>query len=158
MTDRSAEHASFTIERSYDASPAQVFEAWAEPAAKAHWFIGPPEWKARLRELDFRVGGRERLSGVFPGGRTSDYDARYWDIVPNQRIVFTYDMHVDGKRISVSLATVELKPAAAGTRLIFTEQAVFLDGFVDGGGRERGTRAHLERLDAALKQSISFKT
>jgi uncharacterized protein YndB with AHSA1/START domain len=155
---RTAEHASFTIERSYDASPAQVFKAWADPAAKAHWFIGPPEWKATLRELDFRVGGRERLSGVFPGGRTSDYDARYWDIVPSRRIVFSYGMHVDGKRISVSLATVELEPAGAGTRLIFTEQAVYLDGFVDGGGRERGTSAHLERLDAALKSFTSLMT
>jgi uncharacterized protein YndB with AHSA1/START domain len=157
-TERSAEHASFVIERSYDASPAQVFEAWADPAAKAHWFIGPAEWKATRRELDFREGGRERLSGIFPGGRTSDYDARYWDIVRDRRIVFTYGMHVDGKRISVSLATVELEPAGAGTRLIFTEQAVFLDGFVDGGGRERGTRAHLERLDAALKSSTSLKS
>ena len=158
MAGRSAEHASFVIERNYDASPAQVFEAWADPAAKAHWFIGPPDWKATRRELDFRVGGRERLSGIFPGGRTSDYDASYWDIVPDRRIVFTYGMHVDGKRISVSLATVELEPAGAGTRLIFTEQAVYLDGFVDGGGRERGTSAHLERLDAALKSFTSLMT
>jgi uncharacterized protein YndB with AHSA1/START domain len=78
--------------------------------------------------------------------------------VRDRRIVFTYGMHVDGKRISVSLATVEFTPAGAGTRLIFTEQAVFLDGFVDGGGRERGTRAHLERLDAALKSSTSLKS
>ena len=73
--------------------------------------------------------------------------------MPNQRIVFSYDMHVDGKRISVSLATVEFEPAAASTRLIFTAQAVFLDGFVDAGGRERGTRAHLERLAAALQRA-----
>jgi hypothetical protein len=38
-----------------------------------------------------------------------------------------------------------------GTRLTFTEQAAFLDGFEDAGGRERGTRAHLERLDGALQ-------
>lgn len=152
MTNRSAEHGSFTIERTYDSSPAQVFKAWADPGAKAHWFRGPPEWKERVRELEFRVGGRERLTGTWPGGRMSHYDARYWDIVPNQRLVFTYDMHVDDKRISVSLATVQFNPAGAGTRLTFTEQAVFLDGFVDGGGREKGTRAHLERLDEALKR------
>jgi uncharacterized protein YndB with AHSA1/START domain len=153
MTGPSAEHASFTIERSYDSSPAEVFQAWADPAAKARWFVGPAEWRATRRELDFRVGGRERLTGTFPGGRTSDYDARYWDIVASRRIVFTYGMHVDGKRISVSLATVELEPAGAGTRLTFTEQAVFLDGFVDGGGRERGTQAHLDRLEAMLKRA-----
>ncbi len=153
MTERTAEHASFTIERTYDSSPAEVFQAWADPAAKEQWFVGPPDWKAARRELDFRVGGCERLSGAFPGGRTTDYDARYWDIVPSERIVFTYGMHLNDKRISVSLATVALRPAGTGTRLTFTEQAVFLDGFVDGGGRERGTRAHLDRLDAVLKRA-----
>ncbi len=152
MTERTAEHASFTIERTYDSSPAEVFQAWADPAAKEQWFVGPPDWKGTRRELDFRVGGRERLAGAFPGGRTTDYDARYWDIVPSERIVFTYGMHLNDKRISVSLATVSLRPAGTGTRLTFTEQAVFLDGFVDGGGRERGTRAHLDRLDAVLKR------
>jgi uncharacterized protein YndB with AHSA1/START domain len=153
MTDRSAEHASFSIERTHDSSPAEVFQAWADPAAKAQWFVGPMKWKATRRELDFRVGGRERLTGTFPSGRTSDYDARYCDIVAGQRIVSTYGMHVDDKRISVSLAAVELEPAGAGTRLTFTERAVFLDGFVDGGGREWGTRAHLDRLEAVLNQS-----
>ena len=151
MNDRSATHATFSIERTYEAPASQVSKAWADPSAKARWFIGPEGWKETLRELDFRVGGRERLSGIHPGGRTSDYDARYWDIVPNQRLVFTYEMHADGKRISVSLATVELKSISVGTRLTFTEQAAFLDGFEDGGGRERGTRAHLERLDGALQ-------
>jgi len=153
MTDRTAEHASFTIERTYDSLPEEVFQAWVDPAAKAQWFVGPDEWKATRRELDFRVGGRERVSGTFPSGRTSDYDARYWDIVPSRRIVFTYGMHVDEKRISVSLATVELKPAGAGTRLTFTEQAVFLDGYVDGGSRERGTRVLLDQLEALLKRA-----
>jgi uncharacterized protein YndB with AHSA1/START domain len=151
MNDRSATHATFSIERTYEASASQVFKGWADPSAKARWFIGPEGWKETLRELDFRVGGRERLSGIHPGGRTSDYDARYWDIVPNQRLVFTYEMHAGGKRISVSLATVELKSVSVGTRLTFAEQAAFLDGFEDGGGRERGTRAHLERLDRVLR-------
>jgi len=154
MASRNAEHAHFAIERTYDgSSAAEVFQAWADPAAKEHWFVGPSDWKAIRRELDFRVGGRERLIGTFSSGRTTDYDARYWDIVPSERLVFTYGMHVDDKRISVSLATVELSPVAAGTRLTFTEQVVFLDGFVDGGGRKRGTRAHLDRLAEVLKRA-----
>jgi hypothetical protein len=61
-------------------------------------------------------------------------------------------MHLDDKRISVSLATVELKPAGAGTRLIYTEQGAFLDGYDDAGSREHGTRALLDNLDAALRR------
>ena len=41
--------------------------------------------------------------------RSIAYDARYQDIVPNERIIYSYDMHLDDKRISVSLATVELE-------------------------------------------------
>src|SRR6266571_98943 len=137
MTERSTHHATFVIERTYGAAPARVFAAWATPMAKARWFVGPDDWEASDHELDFRAGGREHVSGGPPGGPVHSYDALYQDIVPDQRIVYAYDMHLDKTRISVSLATVELKPTGAGTRLIFTEQAVFLDGHDDAGSRER---------------------
>lgn len=151
MTERSTQHGSFTIERRFDATPAQVFKAWADPAAKARWFAGPPDVKETLREQDFRIGGRERLTAAWPGGRVSAFDARYQDIVPDRRIVYTYDMHIDGKRISVSLATVVFEAAGAGTRMSFTEQAVFLDGYDDARSRERGTKGLLDQLEAALR-------
>jgi hypothetical protein len=72
--------------------------------------------------------------------------------MPDQRIIFAYDMHLDDKHISVSLTTVELKPAGAGTRLIFTEQGVFLDGYDEPGQRERGTRDLLDNLDTELRR------
>jgi hypothetical protein len=56
-------------------------------------------------------------------------------------------MHIDEARISVSLSTVEFRPAPVGTRMIYTEQAVFLDGYDDAGSRERGTRALFDKLD-----------
>jgi hypothetical protein len=55
-------------------------------------------------------------------------------------------MHLDDVRISVSLATVELQSAGSGTRLIFTEQGVYLDGYDDAGMREHGTRELLDAL------------
>ena len=61
-------------------------------------------------------------------------------------------MHLDETRISVSLATVEFKPAGAGTRLIFTEQAVFLDGADTAAAREQGTRDLLDNLDVELRR------
>ena len=152
MTERSVTHATFVIERTYDALPARVFAAWSQPAAKARWFSCHEEWATAEYELDFRVGGRE-INRVGPrGGPVHSFEGRYHDIVPNQRIVYAYDMHLDETKISVSLATVELKPAGAGTRLIFTEQAAFLDGYNDLAGREEGTRAGLDNLDAELKR------
>jgi hypothetical protein len=50
----------------------------------------------------------------------------------------------------VSLATIELKPAGKGTKLVITEQGVFLDGYDDAGSRERGTKGLLDQLEAAL--------
>jgi uncharacterized protein YndB with AHSA1/START domain len=152
MSKRSTRHATFVIERTYDALPARVFHAFADPKAKASWFAGPEDWQQGKHELDFRVGGRERTSGGPPGGPIHSFEALYQDIVPDQRIVYTYDMHLDQARISVSLATVELEPAGAGTRLIFTEQSVYLDGHDYPEERERGTRDLLESLDAALKR------
>ncbi len=52
----------------------------------------------------------------------------------------------------MSLGTIELKPRAAGTKLLYTEQAVFLDGFDDAGGREHGTKALLDNLVAMVER------
>jgi uncharacterized protein YndB with AHSA1/START domain len=150
MTERSVTHATFVIERAYDAAPARVFAAWATPEAKGRWFVGPDEWQTSDHRLDFQVGGREHVSGGPKGGPIHSFDALYQDIVPDQRIIYAYDMHLGDTRISVSLATVELKPEDKGTRLVFTEQGAFLDGFDIPGDRERGTVDLLDNLGKEL--------
>jgi uncharacterized protein YndB with AHSA1/START domain len=153
MTERSVTHATIVVERTYDASPARVFAAWADPAVKVRWFAGPDEWGSGDFELDFQVGGRERNSGGPPGGPVHRYDAIYQDIVPDQRIILTYDLYLDETRISVSLATVELKPAAAGTHLIYTEQGAYLDGHDVPDLREQGMGRLLDALGAELRDA-----
>lgn len=152
MSGRKTAHTTFTIERVYAATPARVFRAWSDPAAKAQWFVGPKDWTQGRREMDFRIGGREHLSGGPRGGNPHVFDAIYYDIVPNERIIYGYDMHLGETRISVSLATVELKPEGKSTRLRFTEQAIFLDDFDDNGGREQGSKGLLDQLGAALER------
>jgi uncharacterized protein YndB with AHSA1/START domain len=150
MTERKVTHSTFVVERTYPASPARVFAAFADPKIKDRWFVGPDEWGPDEREMDFRVGGRETSRGGPKGGPIHAFDALYYDIVPNERIVFAYDMHLDDTRISVSLATIELKTDGAGTRLIYTEQGAFLDGFDDPAGREHGTGELLDQLGRVL--------
>jgi uncharacterized protein YndB with AHSA1/START domain len=150
MTERSVIHASFCIERTYPAAPARVFAAFAEADAKARWFGGPPEWEKIDRAFDFRVGGEERSAARLPDGTVTAFRSRYEDIVPNARIVYSYGMRLNDVPISVSLTTVELSAAGEGTRLVFTEQGAFLDGYDDAGRREEGTRGLLDALGASL--------
>lgn len=153
MTESSVTHATFTVKRDYDASPTRVFAAFADPAIKARWFAGPDEWTTTEYELDFRVGGQEVNSGGPRGGPLHTMHAQYYDIVPERRIVFAYEMQLDQTRLSVSLATVELMAMGSGTRLTFTEQGAFLDGYDDPAGRERGTRDLLDALALELQRS-----
>jgi uncharacterized protein YndB with AHSA1/START domain len=131
MTERSVIHDTFSIERTYPATPSRVFAAFASEEAKTAW-ADPGDASATAdappAEFDFRVGGRERFSSIFQDTRYS-YDAVYYDIVPEQRIVYSYEMYANDARISVSVATIEFAKAGDGTRLIWTEQGAYLDGF-----------------------------
>ncbi len=121
MTERSVTHSTFVIERVYPVPPAKVFHALSDPTARKRWFVGPDEWSQAKFEMDFRIGGKEVNAGGPDGGPVHTFNAIYHDIVADARIIYSYDMHLDDTRISVSLATIDLKPEGAGTRLVFTE-------------------------------------
>ena len=150
---RSAVHGSFTLNRRYDAAPSVVFHALTDPAAKARWFTGGEGYTTLERQMDVRPGGRERLKGRWATGLVATFDAVYFDVVPDTRLVYAYEMHLDDRKISVSLATMALEPDGAGTKLTVTEHGVFLDGYDDSGSREHGTAGLLDRLGASLQES-----
>jgi uncharacterized protein YndB with AHSA1/START domain len=152
MTERSVQYASFTIERTYEFTPAEVFGAFAEAEAKNRWLLAPDEVSADDASFDFRVGGRDHFTGKMPDSPTHRYDALYYDIVPDQRIIYSYEMYLDDARISVSVATIELAPTGAGTRLTFTEQGAFLDGHDTPEQREHGTGEVLDDFGRALRE------
>ena len=143
-------HDAFTLERTYPVAPEKVFAAWATIEAKQQWF-GNEEGIEPVGEqtLDFRVGGREHFSAKAEG-KMFDFDATYCDIVENERIVWTYDMLMDGRRISVSLSTVQLSSVPGGTQLTMTEQGAFLDGLDTNEQRREGTEQFLTNLATFL--------
>ena len=62
-----------------------------------------------------------------------------FNIVDARRIVFTYDIRLDARRMSVSLVTVEFFASRRGARMVYTEQLAYLDGMrtVPSGCAER---------------------
>ena len=151
----SVAHDTFVIERTYDFPVAQVFRAWADPMLKARWFGGAADRLGAGYELDFRVGGREINRGGPPGGPVYTYESQFRDIVPEQRIVYTYEMSADQLRLSVSVATVEFSGDGATTRLVLTEQGVFLDGHDTVAQRKEGTLSLLNKLAVILDDDAS---
>jgi len=145
MTERSIVHGTFTLERTLPVPPARVFAAWADPVIKMKWF-GDPSDETPPKEFDFRVGGREYSEGKGPNGQFFTYDVTYRDIVPDNRIAYAYDMTIDGKRISVSVATVEFRPADGGTKMVVTEMGAFLDGLDTPEIRKSGTEWIMDQL------------
>ena len=149
---RSVVHATFHLARTYDAPIARVWNALTDEAAKQKWFCGTPgQWELLERYTDVRIGGKERAKGRWEGGVVSTFDAIYHDVIPNERLVYSYEMHLDEKKISVSLATMQLTSEGGKTTLKVTEQGAFLDGYDDAGSREHGTGQLLDALGASLK-------
>ena len=155
MKEQAVIHNTFVIERSYPATPEQVFAALSNPAKRRRWLFEGQSHELESFEMDFRVGGHER--GVmrfgpqtpFPGTlltRTGDFR----DIVANERVVSSSSMTMGDKRISVSLETFELLPTERGTDLIFTYQAAYFEGSGGPEMRQDGWRKLLEKLGAEI--------
>ena len=142
-------HGTFTLRRSWAASPARVFSAWADPQIKAQWFTGPPdEWTLIRRSLDFRSGGAEVLEGSFSkSGMVSLYEARFHLIEQDRRLVYAYDMHLNGSFHSVTLSSLTLQSEGRKTQVLYTEQIVFIDGQDGTESREHGTARLFEQIE-----------
>src|SRR6202020_3189111 len=123
-----------------------VFKALTDPQVKARWFTGGKGYPLLPRQMDVRPGGREHVKGRWKTGVVSTFDAVYHDVVTDERIVYAYEMRLDDRKISVSLATLELIPAGTGARLVMTEQGAVLDGYDDAGSREHGSNFLLDAL------------
>jgi uncharacterized protein YndB with AHSA1/START domain len=149
-SERSETHATFVIERTYPVAVGAVWHALSDDDARDQWFGGGPDFETREKTHDFRVGGGGVEEGRWHGGPVSLFRSTYTDIVDHRRIVFTYDMWVDGRHLSTSLTTIALDDEGDGTHLTYTEQAVHFDGLDSVEGREEGTKGLLDLLGAHL--------
>ena len=136
-------HSTFTLERRYPAPVQRVFEAWATPEARKRWMAQGAE-----HSQDFVVGGLETAKGFDGEGRVLTYEARYTDIVTNERILTTSTLHAGDQLSTVSVTSVEFRADGAGTRLTVTEHGMYLSGQEQPEWREQGTAQQLDTLAA----------
>ena len=160
MPTPSVAHSTFDIERSLAAPAARVFAAWSDAALKRSWNACHDDWRSEEHRLDFRVDSTELSRTVEPDGTAHTMKARFLDIVPDQRIVYVYEMTVNGRKISASLATFTIEKVGSKTKLVLTEQGTYFDDpdmakYAPEGqakGRLEGTKGLMDQL-VALVQS-----
>jgi uncharacterized protein YndB with AHSA1/START domain len=138
---------SLTLKRRLKAPAQKVFAAWTEPEQLVRWF-GPAETTdGTVRaDMDVRVGGRYRISFKTGDGEYHEVAGVYHEVVPNERLVFSWAWHTTAER--ESLITITLKPDGDGTILTFHQERFFDEKARDG--HLRGWTGTLEKLERYL--------
>ena len=138
---------SLTFKRRLNARPERVYAAWTDPQELIQWFgrvdVKPGTMRA---EVDPRVGGRYRVSFNIEAGEYFEVGGVYREVVPNERLVFSWAWHSTPER--ESLVTVTLKSDGHGTLLTVHHERLFDQAARDG--HERGWLGSLEKLEKYL--------
>lgn len=154
MTERSVIHATLVVERTYDATLALVFVAWADREAMMRWAVPTEGIEVDMEVFDFHVGGGWLTRfGEAGAAKTLSDEARFLDIVPDARIVAASRM-ADGETLwFAGVLTVELSAEGTGCRLKLTEQGAYLDGHDAPENHEAGWNLILDTLGRVLARA-----
>jgi uncharacterized protein YndB with AHSA1/START domain len=125
---------SLTITRRLRASPQKVYAAWTHAENLIQWFAAQAKPGSVKADLDVRVGGRYRISFTNQdNGEYHEVGGLYREVVPDARLQFTWAWHSTPER--ESLVTIEFKPDADGTLMIFQQEQ-----FADQAARDNHER------------------
>lgn len=146
-------HDSFTLKRQLAASPAAVFRAWADPAARTVWSAPSAAVEIVYDAADFRVGGRDVVRCIEPGTPVFTAEVLYHDIVEDHRIVFAESVSRGDERMAAALISVEILASGEGTAMTVTLQLVSLDSEGMGSNYRFGWTAALDNLQTWVTQA-----
>jgi uncharacterized protein YndB with AHSA1/START domain len=136
------------IERMFDAPRDLVFAAWTDPNHAREWW-GPVNYPARYVEMDVRPGGAWRMCL-----RSTDGKPELWhggvfrEVVPPERLVFTFAWDEEGERGLETMVTVTFAEEGGKTRMIFRQ----VPSDKERDGHSWGWNSTFDRLDAVLQE------
>jgi uncharacterized protein YndB with AHSA1/START domain len=137
---------SLTLKRRLNAAPEKVYAAWTDPEKIVKWF-GPDSGAVTKAQTDLRPGGRYVVVFHTEDGEEHHVSGVYREVVPNEKLVFTWAWRSTPER--ESLVTITVRPDGAGTLLTLLHEQFF-----DEAARDRhefgwtGCLNKLERLFA----------
>jgi uncharacterized protein YndB with AHSA1/START domain len=152
-------HNTSVIEHTYPQPPSGVYAAFAEPIRKRRWYAESDQEDQEF-EMDFRIGGSERLRYRFKKGHPIEgqeivNQTVFMDIVPEKRIVVASLMTLNNKPILAAQVTFEFLPSGSGTDLICTSQGAFFDWPQGPAMIEEGWRGLLDGIGQELVREIA---
>jgi uncharacterized protein YndB with AHSA1/START domain len=148
------EGATLRLERVFDATPEEVFDAWTSPEVLRRWWRVDPAWRTPEVEVDARAGGAYRLSMEDPeAGRAFTVVGEYREVRRPELLVYSWAwQEPDGQIGPASTVTVEFArdPAGGGTRVLLTHA-----GLPDAESRERHGHGWEGCLDSLRREIFS---
>jgi uncharacterized protein YndB with AHSA1/START domain len=136
-----------TLTRRFRARPEKVWAAWTDPEKLIGWFCTTKAKRGSMRaDVDVRVGGRYRISFDMESGEYSEVGGTYREVVPNEKLVFSWAWHSTPER--ESLVTVSIRPDGGGSLMVFTHEQFFDEAARDN--HERGWSELFAQLESIL--------
>jgi uncharacterized protein YndB with AHSA1/START domain len=139
-------HATLVFEREVPATIEKVFAAFANAKIRAEWAAPSDTATIVYDEEDFREGGEDRFRCGSKSNPNIDGTTHYLEIIPGRRIVYSETISMDGKRLCVSLVTLELAQSGSTTKLRSTSQVASFIGQDMIKGTEIGNNGSLDSL------------
>lgn len=138
------------IRRLLNASPDEVFAAFADKGLVAQWLRPSPDVRLTVLEFDFRAGGAYRFAYDVPGRQRMVVGGTFSTIEATSRIVFSWLIEPPDEHAGIlSEVTVTLIPRGSSTELII-RHANF--GRADADMRhDEGWRGALDLLEARMR-------
>ena len=133
------------LERVIAAPRSKVYRAWLDPGLLARW-MGPDDFSVTVATVDERVGGEHRVEMLDADGGQHTFVSVIEELVPNERIVFTFKFHPEAQDTKLTLRFSDAQ--GGGTALRLEHEQITVEGSLDTPSVNVGWGQTLTKLQA----------